>query len=126
MSQSKFKIKVGDNIVFLGETNFNFQKNKTYKVINISDFYDYPWTTYTPFKEKLETEFKVKNIQVITINDKNKKTFFIIFTEKGFYVDNIQSGFDDGIKVPNIGFDKFTIERKLRKEKLDKINEKNY
>ena len=109
MSQSKFKI--GDRIVFLGETDSSFIKNDKYRILSINKFGEYP------FNEAHQNDLAntLDNPKILTIKDKNNMTFFLIYTNKGFYDE----------KTTECGYFPFTFEKKLRKEKLDEIENKN-
>jgi len=113
MSQSSFNIKVGDKVVFLGKNDTCFEKNGKYKILAINSFGEYP------FNEAHHNDLlkDLNNPRVLTIRDKNSKTFILIYTDDGFYHDDIKDW------SYRCNFDIFTIERKLRKEKLDKIND---
>jgi len=110
MNQLSFNIRIGDNVIFLGKTNHNFDNNNKYKILNISNFGEYPFNN----AEYNEIAKQLENPKIITIRDKNKHTFFLLYTNEGFINDDLN----------DIDFSKFNIERKLRKDKLDKINNK--
>lgn len=114
MSQSKFKPRVGDWIVFFGNDDSSFEKNGKYKVLSINELGQYPFNE--PHHYDLMSN--LNNPRIITIKDKTSLTFFLIYTIDGFYRDS----FEDWNYVCD--FDKFDIERRLRKEKLKKLNEK--
>jgi len=111
MNQSSFNIRVGDNITFLGKTDSCFNHNGKYRVVSINIFGEYP------FNEAHQNQLAetLDSPKIITIRDKHNNTFFLIYTNDGFY--------DEMNDI--VDFDTFTIERKLRKEKLDQINDKN-
>ncbi len=115
MNQSLFNIRIGDNITFLGPTDSCFIYKEKYRILAINNFGEYPFN-----EAHLNDLVKdLNNPRVLTIKDKNTKTFTLIYTDDGFYHD------DEPNWSYRCNFDTFTIERKLRKEKLEQINGKN-
>jgi len=114
MSQSSFNIKIGDLIIFSGPNDSSFEKNGRYRILTINKFGEYP------FNEEHHNKFSkgLNNPLVLTIKDKNNKTFILTYTDDGFYHDNIENW------NYRCNFNTFDIIRRLRKEKLDEINKK--
>lgn len=114
MSQSKFNVKVGDKVVFLGKTDTCFERNGKYRILAINKYGEYP------FNEAYHNDLlkDLNNPKVLTIKDKNDKTFILIYTDTGFYHDDIEEW------SYMFNFDTFAIERKLRKEKLEQISKR--
>lgn len=113
MKKSKqFNIKIGDKVVFLGKTDSSFEKNGKYRILSINKFGEYP------FNEAHHNDLSkgLTNPKIITIKDKNDRTFFLTYTDDGFYHD------DEKNWSYKCNFDTFDIERRLRKIKLEKIN----
>ncbi len=111
MSLSKFNVTVGDNVVFLGENDSSFNKNDKYRILAINIFGKYPFNE----PHQIDLSNKLKNPRVITLKDKNDETFILVFDDDGF-----ANNFDT-----SCNFEKFDIERRLRKLKLEKINSEN-
>lgn len=112
MSQLKFNVKVGDNIVFLGKTDSSFVENGKYKILTIDKLCEYPFNDKVYFDLSKE----LKNPRIIFIKDKKNIPFYLIYTDDGFYHD------DEITWSYKCNYDTFDFDKRIRKEKLNKID----
>jgi hypothetical protein len=106
-------------LYFLGEDDSSFLKNAKYRIFHINKIEEYPFNESSCLVEKMFHFDLVKNLnnpKILSLLDKNGKLFFVIFADEGFYRDTTDFSY-------KCDYVKFDIERRLRKEKMQNIDE---